>query len=123
VQQILANLLSNAVKFTPPGGRVTVRCGISKRDDADDQEREHSWACIEVEDTGVGIAPDDLARVFDAFVQVDDGYTRAHGGTGLGLTISRGLAKKMGGDITVASVPGQGSRFTLWLPVAQFVHS
>jgi signal transduction histidine kinase len=123
VQQILANLLSNAVKFTPAGGRVAVRCDVAKRDDTSDDEREHQWACIEVEDTGVGIAAHDIDRVFDAFVQVDDGYTRAHGGTGLGLTISRGLARKMGGDITVASVPGKGSRFTLWLPVAQFVHS
>lgn len=123
VQQILANLLSNAVKFTAAGGRVTVRCGLSKRDDLSADERDHSWACIEVEDTGVGISAGDLERVFDPFVQVDDGYTRAHGGTGLGLTISRGLAKKMGGDITVASTPGKGSRFSLWLPVAQFVHS
>lgn len=123
VQQILANLLSNAVKFTPSGGRVMVRCGVAKRDDSSPDDRDQSWACIEVEDTGVGIAEADLDRVFDAFVQVDDGYTRAHGGTGLGLTISRGLAKKMGGDLTVVSVPGKGSRFSLWLPVAQFVHS
>jgi signal transduction histidine kinase len=119
VQQILANLLSNAVKFTPAGGRVTVRCDVARRDDASEDQ----WACIEVEDTGVGIAPRDLERVFEAFVQVDDGYTRAHGGTGLGLTISRGLARKMGGDLTVSSVPGKGSTFSLWLPVAQFVHS
>jgi signal transduction histidine kinase len=102
---------------------VTVRCDVAKRDEASDDEREQQWACIEVEDTGVGIAARDIERVFDAFVQVDDGYTRAHGGTGLGLTISRGLARKMGGDLTVSSVPGKGSRFSLWLPVAQFVHS
>jgi signal transduction histidine kinase len=119
VQQILANLLSNAVKFTPPGGRVSVRCGTEKRAEASEQD----WACIVVEDTGVGIAADDLERVFDAFVQVDAGYTRAHGGTGLGLTISRGLAQMMGGDITVESAVGHGSRFSLWLPVVQFVHS
>jgi signal transduction histidine kinase len=119
VQQILTNLLSNAVKFTQPGGSVTVRCGVAKRDDADEKE----WACVSVEDTGIGIGEDDLERVFDAFVQVDGGYTRSQGGTGLGLTISRGLAQMMGGEITVESAIGKGSRFTLWLPVAQFVHS
>jgi signal transduction histidine kinase len=123
VQQILANLLSNAVKFTPAGGTVSVRCGTDKRGDTDEELRDQDWARIVVEDTGVGIAENDLERVFDAFVQVDDGYTRAHGGTGLGLTISRGLAQVMGGDITVESTFGKGSRFSLWLPVVQFVHS
>jgi len=123
VQQILANLLSNAVKFTPTGGRVSVSCDTSKRPDAADHLREHDWARIVVEDTGVGIAAGDLDRVFDAFVQVEGGYTRSHGGTGLGLTISRGLAQMMGGEITVESTFGLGSRFFLWLPVVQFVHS
>jgi signal transduction histidine kinase len=123
VQQILANLLSNAVKFTPTGGRVSVSCGTSRRPDAAEHLRDQDWACIVVEDTGVGIASEDLERVFDAFVQVDGGYTRSHGGTGLGLTISRGLAQMMGGEITVESTIGLGSRFSLWLPVVQFVHS
>jgi signal transduction histidine kinase len=69
-----------------------------------------------VQDTGVGIAPSDIERIFQPFVQVDGGYTRSHGGTGLGLTISRNLAQMMGGDITVESVLGEGSRFTVWLP-------
>jgi len=77
---------------------------------------EHDWACVTVWDTGVGIAPDDFDRIFQPFVQVDDGYTRNHGGTGLGLTISSSLAQMMGGDITVESDKGTGSRFTLWLP-------
>ena len=74
------------------------------------------WAFITVEDTGVGIAAEDLDRIFHPFVQVENGYTRVHGGTGLGLTISRSLAQMMGGEIAVESVPGEGSRFTLWLP-------
>jgi signal transduction histidine kinase len=123
VQQILANLLSNAVKFTASGGQVSIRCGVEKRRDGTGERRDAEWACIVVEDTGVGIAQQDIERVFDPFVQVDVGYTRSHGGTGLGLTISRGLAQMMGGEITVESTLGSGSRFSLWLPVAQFVHS
>jgi signal transduction histidine kinase len=115
VQQILTNLLGNAVKFTPAGGCVSIACGSAKRGVV--EERPGSpWATITVQDTGVGIAPSDLERIFQPFVQVDGGYTRSHGGTGLGLTISRNLAQMMGGDITVESVLGEGSRFTVWLP-------
>ena len=118
VQQILTNLLSNAVKFTPGGGQVSVHCNLRPRLETPNGREavEHDWACVTVMDTGVGIARDDLDRIFQPFVQVDDGYTRNHGGTGLGLTISRSLAQMMGGDITVESDVGAGSRFTLWLP-------
>jgi signal transduction histidine kinase len=112
VQQILTNLLSNAVKFTPPGGKVTLACSTAPRRGGAEGEE---WACITVEDTGVGIARDDLERIFDPFVQVEGGYTRLQGGTGLGLTISRALAQLMGGEISVESAVGEGSRFTLWL--------
>jgi signal transduction histidine kinase len=111
VQQILTNLLANAVKFTAPGGRVTVHCSRTRRAGMDGE-----WVCIRVDDTGLGIQPEDIDRIFHPFVQVDSGYTRSHGGTGLGLTISRSLAHLMGGDITVESNPGAGSTFILWLP-------
>jgi signal transduction histidine kinase len=116
VQQILTNLLSNAVKFTPAGGSIRIECGSGARRDPESPDRLVDSVCIVVEDTGVGIGADDLERIFQPFVQVENGYTRAHGGTGLGLTISRSLAHMMGGDLAVESTPGAGSRFALWLP-------
>ncbi|HEX2095128.1 MAG TPA: hybrid sensor histidine kinase/response regulator [Longimicrobiaceae bacterium] len=119
VRQIVLNLLSNAVKFTDPGGRVTIRCGTASEDAAGDRPAgQGPWTLIEVEDTGVGITPEDLARIFDPFVQVDDTQTRREGGAGLGLTISRTFARLMGGDLTARSRVGTGSVFTLWLPAA-----
>jgi PAS domain S-box-containing protein len=116
VRQILVNLLSNAVKFTNPGGAVTLECGSA--DHSDPGARlvgEGPWTFIRVADTGIGIPPEQLTRIFEPFVQGDSGYTRSEGGTGLGLAISRQLARLMGGDITVQSVLGEGSTFTLWL--------
>lgn len=122
VQQILTNLLANAVKFTPPGGQVTLRCGRSAQLPAGTEAPASGpWICFAVEDTGVGIAPDQQQRIFQPFVQGDSGYTRAHGGAGLGLTISRRLARLMGGELTLESTEGEGSRFTLWLPAAEHV--
>ncbi len=109
VRQILANLLSNAVKFTDVGGRITVRCGA---------EEPGSRLYVQVEDTGIGIAPEQLSAIFEPFVQASTGTTRTHGGTGLGLSISRQLARLMKGEITAQSEPGTGSVFTLWLPRA-----
>jgi len=120
VQQILTNLLTNAVKFTPSGGRVTLSCGRAAELPAGTEAPASGpWLCLTVEDTGVGIAPSEQQRIFQPFVQGDSGYTRAHGGAGLGLTISRRLARLMGGELTVDSTEGEGSRFTLWLPAAQ----
>jgi PAS domain S-box-containing protein len=116
VRQILVNLLSNAVKFTNPGGEVRLDCGSA--DHADPGARlvgDGPWTFIRVTDTGIGIPPEQLTRIFEPFVQADSGYTRAEGGTGLGLAISRRLARLMGGDITVQSAVGEGSIFTLWL--------
>jgi signal transduction histidine kinase len=117
VSQVLVNLLSNAVKFTHPGGSVTVTCAASTLGPptlADPGDR--MWVAVEVADTGIGIPPDKLEAVFEPFMQVDAGHTRREGGTGLGLAISRRLSRLMGGELTVESSPGQGSRFTLWLP-------
>jgi signal transduction histidine kinase/HAMP domain-containing protein len=114
VEQIMTNLLSNAVKFTPGGGTITVESGTDTGPESVGERQ--VW--ISVADTGIGIAAEDQTRIFQPFVQVDNGYTRGQGGTGLGLAISRQLALIMGGRLTVESTPARGSRFTLWLPVA-----
>ncbi|MET0395468.1 MAG: ATP-binding protein [Longimicrobiaceae bacterium] len=117
VDQVLVNLLSNAVKFTQPGGRVSIACsrceGVVEGGTAPGR-----WTCVTVEDTGIGIRPEERERIFEPFIQVESGYTRRHGGTGLGLAISLRLARSMGGDLTLESTPGEGSRFTLWLPAS-----
>jgi PAS domain S-box-containing protein len=121
VRQVAVNLLSNAVKFTPPGGTVTVTCETvrSAPPAATHLRGEGPWALVRIVDTGVGIAPEEQGRIFEPFVQVEGGHTRTAGGTGLGLAISRRLARLMGGDLSVESVPGVGSAFTLWLPAAR----
>jgi signal transduction histidine kinase len=117
VDQILLNLVSNAVKFTEAGGRAEIHCGAC--DEALPATGvPGAWVCLRVDDTGIGIAPDQAERIFEPFVQVESGYTRRHGGAGLGLAISRRFARWMGGDLTVESTPGAGSSFTLWLPAA-----
>jgi signal transduction histidine kinase len=110
LEQILLNLLSNAVKFTPAGGSIEVWCAT--RQDRPDV------AFIRVTDTGIGIAEDKLASIFEPFVQVDAGHTRPADGTGLGLAISRDLAIGMGGELRARSIVGEGSSFTLSLPTA-----
>ena len=112
LQQIVVNLLSNAVKFTADGGRVSVTCGW------DESQGDEPRVVVRVADTGRGIAADALDRVFEPFVQVDTRLTRTGEGMGLGLAISRDLARGMGGDLTAESTPGIGSTFTLTLPAA-----
>jgi signal transduction histidine kinase len=120
VRQIAANLLSNAVKFTPAGGRVRVSCGVAPHPHGEVfATHAGPWAYLAVEDNGIGIPPEVTARIFEPFVQAEEGRTRRAGGTGLGLTISRKLARLMKGDLTVRSRPGEGSTFTLWLPAAE----
>ncbi|MDP9349039.1 MAG: ATP-binding protein, partial [Gemmatimonadota bacterium] len=101
--------LSNAVKFTPQGV-VTLRTRL---------EEDGARVVWEVEDTGIGITPEHQERIFDEFRQVDGSATRRYGGTGLGLALSRGFARQLGGDIAVRSTPGEGSVFTLSLPAAR----
>ena len=108
LEQILLNLLSNAVKFTPRDGSITV---IAEPD----PDGRH--VLVRVRDTGIGIAPDKLESVFEPFVQVDAADTPQHEGTGLGLAISRDLARGMGGELTAVSQPGEGSTFTVRLPM------
>jgi len=107
------------VKFTNPGGCVSVSCSV--RDGPPDGASslgDGPWTTLSVEDTGIGIAPDQVARVFEPFVQAETGLTRTTSGVGLGLAISRRLAHLMGGQLTVRTRPGEGSCFTLWLPAA-----
>ncbi len=107
LQQILLNLLSNAIKFTPVGGSVAVGT-----------ETGADYAEIRVEDTGPGIPPEKLERIFEPFVQLDRDLTSRQEGAGLGLAISRELARAMGGELTAESVPGGGARFRLRVPLA-----
>lgn len=108
-RQILVNLVGNAIKFTSLGG-VTIQVKGEPRS-------EGTWLNVAVIDTGIGVAPERLASIFEAFTQADDSTTRSFGGTGLGLTISRQLAELMGGTLTAESTPGQGSTFLLSLPL------
>jgi signal transduction histidine kinase len=111
VQQIVLNLLSNAVKFSEPGASVELRCDAATGGGT-------PIVRIQVQDSGIGISPEQLERVFEPFVQVDAKLTRTREGTGLGLAISRDLARGMGGDLVAESTLGVGSTFTLTLPAA-----
>jgi signal transduction histidine kinase/DNA-binding response OmpR family regulator len=105
LEQILKNLLSNAVKFTDAG-----RVSLTVSANAD------GWVQFEVQDSGIGIAPEQQEKIFDAFHQADGSTARKYGGTGLGLSISRDLTSLLGGTLTLASTPGEGSTFMLSLP-------
>jgi signal transduction histidine kinase len=109
LRRVLINLVANAIKFTKSGGRVTVRIESAPRAPT-------SPAAIEVRDTGIGIAPERLVAIFEAFEQGDVGVGREFGGTGLGLSISRALCRLLHCDLTVTSVLGEGSVFRIALP-------
>jgi signal transduction histidine kinase len=113
IRQVLDNLVGNAVKYTPPEGMVTVRVTRAGRRPSG---LPGAWVTIEVEDNGPGIPTEMHERVFEEFVRLP-GTAKTTGGSGIGLTISRQLARAMGGEITLASEVGRGSTFTLWLRV------
>jgi heavy metal sensor kinase len=105
LREVFYNLLDNAIKYTPEGGEVEVRCGRAGR-----------GAAVTVRDTGLGIPPEHLPRVFDRFYRVDKARSREQGGTGLGLSIARSIVTAHGGTITLDSTPGRGTTCTVTLP-------
>lgn len=108
IKQVLLNLLSNARQYTPPEGLITLRAVVEEGD-----------VTVSIEDTGSGIPPEDLTRVFERFYRVDKTRSRDHGGTGLGLSIARQIIEAHGGRMQVESSVGQGTRVSFTLPLAQ----
>lgn len=104
--RMVYNLVSNAIDYTPPGGEVAIAL-----------EKESPYAAIRVRDTGIGIAEEDRSRIFDRFYRVDAHRSRHQGGSGLGLPISRAIARLHNGKIEVESEVGRGSTFTVYLPL------
>ncbi|MDT9700064.1 HAMP domain-containing protein [Streptomyces sp. P17] len=121
LQQILRNLLSNAIKFTA-SGRVELRVGRVTEPELVGVRESGEVIAFEVSDTGIGIAPEKLPVIFEAFQQADGTTNRKYGGTGLGLSISREIAGLLGGRIVAESEPGKGSTFTLYVPVVSPGH-
>ncbi len=107
LKQLLLVLLDNAIRYTPAGGRVTLWL-----------RPEPPWVAVGVEDTGIGIEPQDLPHIFERFWRADRARSRDSGGTGLGLAIAKWIVDQHGGEITVDSTPGKGSRFTVHLPAS-----
>lgn len=107
VELIMTNLLDNALKFSSPG----TSCEVTAR-------REGEFVALTVRDRGIGIAPEHLDRIFDRFYQVDSSVTRGYGGVGLGLSLVKELISSLGGTVEVSSIPGEGSAFTVRIPIA-----
>ena len=107
---MVLNFISNALKFTSIG-EVVLSASVERKDDA------ASWIAIEVRDTGIGIAADEIPRLFSSFDQANASIARRYGGTGLGLAISKRLVELMGGTIAVESRPGEGTRFRFTIPM------
>ena len=123
LRQVLFNLAENAVKFTPEGGSVRFRAETTELEPEGGDTlgavlmaAPERAIALSIEDTGIGMPPTELARIFDAFYQVDSSSTREHGGTGLGLSIVKRLIDAHGGSVRVESEPGAGTRFTVLLP-------
>ncbi|WP_228038429.1 PAS domain-containing protein [Nodosilinea sp. LEGE 06152] len=113
IRQVLINLLSNAVKFTPAGGQVTLTAEVEPQGPA---SAVNNWLKLSVTDTGIGIAPDNIAKLFQPFVQIDSSLSRQYTGTGLGLALVRKIVELHGGSVSVTSEVDQGSCFTVTLP-------
>ncbi|MEB3231612.1 MAG: ATP-binding protein, partial [Leptolyngbyaceae bacterium] len=132
IRQVLINLLSNAVKFTPEGGQITLDVHVAKTEDGGTKTEEsfpvaktaesllhsptHPHIHISITDTGIGIAPDDMVKLFQPFVQIDSSLNRQYAGTGLGLTLVKRLVELHEGQVRVHSQEGVGSCFTIELP-------
>ncbi|WP_346293699.1 two-component system sensor histidine kinase RppB [Sphaerothrix gracilis] len=114
--QLVFNIVSNALQHTPAGGKVSIRLQQTVRKMFPEGER--NQAVVTVEDTGVGIAPEDQTKIFDRFYRVEKARSRQSGGSGLGLSIALAIAQAHGGDIQVQSESGKGSMFTITLPMA-----
>lgn len=110
IRQIILNLVSNAIKFTPDGGIIRITIGT----DADDP----SLVRVAIQDSGIGIKPDDFPKLFEKFRQLDAAHNRRYEGTGLGLALTKQLVELNGGAITVISDPGHGSTFAFTVPTA-----
>jgi len=122
LQRAVGNLVSNALAHTPPGGAVMLGTGVDPAavdpKNKDFSSPNFSTIHIEVSDTGVGIPPEALPRVFDRFFRVDSSRSQASGGTGLGLAIVQSIAVLHGGNVEISSQPGQGTRVILHMPVS-----
>ena len=112
LKQVVVNLLDNAIKYTPEGGNVSISV-----------MRQDGHAVLEVEDTGLGISANDLPHIFDRFYRADKARSRQMGGTGLGLSIVRSICQAHGGQVTVNSAEGRGSRFRVELPLSTSIRS
>jgi signal transduction histidine kinase len=110
LHEIVANLVDNALKYSRQGAPVVVHARIA-----------HGALVIQVKDEGTGIPPGDLPRIFDRFTQIDQSSTRTHGGVGLGLYLVRELTRRLSGEVTVDSVVGRGTTFTVTIPLAALV--
>lgn len=127
VRQMVINLLSNAVKFTPEGGEIKFSCRLAYgsqlqgefRPDRSAINPSTPYLCLEVKDTGIGIAKDKWKLLFRPFQQVDASLTRQHDGTGLGLALTKRLAELHGGTVSLESTENQGSTFRVWLPLTE----
>jgi len=113
IRRVLDNLIGNALKFTPAGGAVTVHL----------EHQKNGHVVLEVNDTGIGIPADQLDQIFTRFYQIDGSSKRRYGGVGLGLSLVKQAVEAYGGEVTVDSEPGQGSSFTVSLPIFEEIEA